>query len=104
MNLIFLVLNSSDSSSLEDVKDWLRTLPSHGLEAVTCGSTSLDEPVVEAIEKAVNEAKTSERCTKTVKVRVRPYVLFRVSFFNPFSPSGIVKFSQLEPILFIEEV
>ena len=38
---------------LSDVKDWLKQLPSQGLEAVDCGSYTLDPPQIAAVEKAV---------------------------------------------------
>ena len=39
--------------TLSAVKEWLKQLPSQGLEAVDCGSYTLDEPQIAAIEKAV---------------------------------------------------
>ena len=35
------------------MREWLKQLPSQGLEAVDCGSYTLDEPQIAAIEKAV---------------------------------------------------
>ena len=40
--------------------------------------------MVEAIEEAVNQVKSSGRHPKLVKVRVRPYLLFRVSWLLRF--------------------
>ena len=39
--------------TLSAVRDWLKQLPSQGLEAVDCGSYTLDGPQIAAIEKAV---------------------------------------------------
>ncbi|KAK2552969.1 5'-3' exoribonuclease 1 [Acropora cervicornis] len=67
------------SVSLSEVTDWLKTIPTQKLEPVKCGSASLDEPVVAAIEEAVERTKAMNQTEKTVKVRVRPHVLFRPS-------------------------
>lgn len=42
---------------LSEVQDWLKTVPTVSLEPVKCGSISLDEPVVEAIEQAIQQTK-----------------------------------------------
>ena len=39
--------------SLSAVREWLKQLPSQGLEAVDCGSFTLDAPQIAAVEKAV---------------------------------------------------
>ena len=38
----------------------MKTVPALNLEPVKCGSISLDEPVVEAIEEAVQHTKVKE--------------------------------------------
>ena len=43
--------------SLTAVREWVKQLPSHGVDAVDCGSELLDTPQITAIEKAVEEAK-----------------------------------------------
>ena len=45
------------SELLSEVHDWLKTIPSLQLEPVKCGSISLDDPVVEAIEQVVLSTK-----------------------------------------------
>lgn len=42
---------------LSEIQDWLKTVPALNLEPVKCGSISLDEPVVEAIEELVQQTK-----------------------------------------------
>ncbi|XP_032239667.2 5'-3' exoribonuclease 1 isoform X2 [Nematostella vectensis] len=69
-----------DLSVLTDVQNWLKSLPLQKQTVVTCGSDALDDPVLEAIEEAVKKVKTSLP-PKIVKVRVRPYLLFRPSDF-----------------------
>ena len=39
--------------SLVAAREWLLQLPTRGLEPVDCGSQSLDQPQISAIEKAV---------------------------------------------------
>ena len=51
-NISFL-LSPVRPETLSAVKEWLKQLPSQGLEAVDCGSYTLDEPQIAAIEKAV---------------------------------------------------
>lgn len=43
-----------------EVQHWLKTVPALNLEPVKCGSISLEEPVVEAIEEAVQQTKVKE--------------------------------------------
>lgn len=45
------------SNPLLEVQHWLKTVPALNLEPVKCGSISLDEPVVEALEEAVQQTK-----------------------------------------------
>ena len=59
-----------------------------------CGSASLDERVVEAIEEAVERTKAMSQKEKTVKVRVRPHVLFRPSV-PPDSDAIIILFDRV---------
>lgn len=47
------------SRSLSEVQDWLKTVPTLSLEPVKCGNSSLDEPVVEAIEQAIQKTKVN---------------------------------------------
>ncbi|XP_067051785.1 5'-3' exoribonuclease 1-like isoform X1 [Acropora muricata] len=73
------IKEENGSVSLSEVTDWLKTIPTQKLEPVKCGSASLDEPVVVAIEEAVERTKAMNQTEKTVKVRVRPHLLFRPS-------------------------
>ena len=50
------------SKPLSEVQDWLKTVPALNLEPVKCGGSSLDEPVVEAIEEAVQQTKVKPTC------------------------------------------
>ena len=44
-------------SNLAELEKWLKTLPSHNQKAVSCGSSTLDEPMVKQIEDAVEKLK-----------------------------------------------
>ena len=48
-----VVYHTVRPETLSAVREWLKQLPSQGLEAVDCGSYTLDEPQIVAIEKAV---------------------------------------------------
>ena len=48
-----VVYHTVRSETLSAVREWLKQLPSQGLEAVDCGSYTLDEPQIAAIERAV---------------------------------------------------
>lgn len=74
-----LEVDEKGSELLSEVHDWLKTIPSLQLEPVKCGSISLDDPVVEAIEQAVLSTKALNHKPKAVKVRVRPHLLFKPS-------------------------
>ena len=39
--------------TLSSLKEWLKQLPSYGMEPVECGSLTLDGPQIAAIEEAV---------------------------------------------------
>jgi len=41
------------TESLSAVKEWLKQLPTNDIKPVQCGSFTLDEPQIAAIEKAV---------------------------------------------------
>ena len=65
--------------SLTLVKEWLKKLPTQGMDTVDCGGQSLDEPQIAAIEKAVLDMQRQmPKPLKTVKLRVKPSVLFKV--------------------------
>ena len=41
--------------NLTALKDWIKQLPSQGIDSVDCGSDLLDAPQVDAIEKAIKD-------------------------------------------------
>ena len=45
------------TKTLAEVEKWLKTLPSHNQKPVNCGSSILDDPVVEQIQEAVEKMK-----------------------------------------------
>ena len=55
--------------TLSAVKEWLKQLPSQGLEAVDCSSYTLDEPQIAAIEKAVLDVQV-HTCTHTMEYSI----------------------------------
>ena len=70
------------------------------LEPVKCGSASLDERVVEAIEEAVQRTKAMSQKEKTVKVRVRPHVLYRPSeYLGSVPPDSDAIFELFERVI-----
>ncbi|CAB4003897.1 5 -3 exoribonuclease 1, partial [Paramuricea clavata] len=69
--------DNKNSKALAEVEKWLKTLPSHNQKAVSCGSSTLDEPLVKQIEETVEKLKEEKRNRKNVKVRVKPTVLYR---------------------------
>lgn len=95
-----LVTEENGSTSLSEVQDWLKTVPTLSLEPVKCGNISLDEPVVEAIEQAVQRTKELKQKSKTVKVRVRPYLLFRPSkHLGTIPPDGDATFEIFDRVI-----
>ena len=64
------------SEKLSDVEVWLKALPTYGLQTIKCGSLSLDTPQVAAVERLV--AEQQKNITKTFKLRVKPWTLFKV--------------------------
>ena len=53
------------------MKEWLKQLPSQGLEAVDCGSFTLDAPQIAAVEKAVCDVQVRKIHTNGRQVKVR---------------------------------
>ncbi|XP_068754427.1 5'-3' exoribonuclease 1-like isoform X2 [Montipora capricornis] len=95
-----LIKEENGSGALSEVTDWLKTVPTQNLEPVKCGSVSLDEPVVEAIEEAVRKNKESNQKPKTVKVRVRPYVLFAPSeYLGSIPPDSDANFQLFDRVI-----
>ena len=64
------------SEKLLDVEAWLKALPTCGLQPIKCGSLFLDTPQVAAVERLV--AEQQKNTTKTFKLRVKPWTLFKV--------------------------
>ena len=61
------------------MKEWLKKLPTQGMDTVDCGGQSLDEPQIVAIEKATLDVQRQmPKYLRTVKLRVKPSVLFKV--------------------------
>ena len=48
--------------TLSSLREWLKQLPSYGMEAVECGSLTLDGPQIAAIEEAVLNMEVSATC------------------------------------------
>ena len=46
--------------TLSAVKEWLKQLPTNDMKPVQCGSFTLDEPQIAAIEKAVLDMEIAE--------------------------------------------
>ncbi|XP_065061196.1 5'-3' exoribonuclease 1-like [Rhopilema esculentum] len=63
--------------SVEEILTFLKSLAFRNTEAVKCGSKYLDEKIICAIGDAVEEAKSLRHQTKCVKVKVKPFVLFK---------------------------
>ena len=59
-------LSSPDrSESLVGVREWLKQLPSYGVDSVDCGSVLLDAPQITAVEKAVAETQVSHTAIRS---------------------------------------
>lgn len=62
---------------MNQLKGWLKSLPSYGMERRVCGSVALEAEVVAEIEKVVDTFKTSK--IKNVTMQIKPTFLYRVS-------------------------
>ena len=73
---IFLSLPSLHR--LQELQNWLKELPCHGIEQTPCGTERLDEGIIRAIEDQVDVAEDEEGPkAKKVVMRVRPHLLYR---------------------------
>lgn len=65
-----VTMSSSRPESLRGVREWMKQLPSQGMDSVDCGSILIEGPQVMAIEAAVREAQVRvnllKQCTCTV--------------------------------------
>ena len=55
-------LKNGLAETLSSLKEWLKQLPSYGMEAVECGSLTLDGPQIAAIEEAVLNMEVGATC------------------------------------------
>ncbi|XP_046850575.1 5'-3' exoribonuclease 1-like isoform X2 [Xenia sp. Carnegie-2017] len=94
------VFPDEKSTIFADVEKWLKTLPSHKQKAVSCGSSTLDEPLIRQIEETVEKLKKERRSSKIVKVRVKPSVLYRpMKFFGKVSPDPKADFQLFDRVV-----
>lgn len=68
-SLYYNVNYNSESGTLEDVKNWLKTLPTHDKDLTKCGSDTLNERHIAEIDNALKAIKvllyTYSTCTST---------------------------------------
>lgn len=83
------------SEKLSDVEAWLKALPTCGLQPIKCGSLSLDTPQVAAVERLV--AEQQKDTTKTFKLRVKPWTLFKVQKYIPFMNINFCEVKNFNP-------
>ena len=61
--------------------EYLKNLPCASAQRINQGSETLDDLIVKEIEKEVDKVKEKNaRKKKTVKMQVRPHLLYRVIF------------------------
>ena len=66
--------------SLDSLSSWLKKLPTYGCHLVACGSESLSNVQVRAVEEAVDDFKKKNLPVKRLPgIRVDPRHIFRVS-------------------------
>ena len=65
--------------SLDSLSSWLKKLPTYGCHLVPCGSESLGNVQVRAVEEAVDDFKKKNLPVKRLPgIRVDPRHIFRV--------------------------
>ncbi|XP_070562062.1 5'-3' exoribonuclease 1-like isoform X2 [Ptychodera flava] len=72
-----------DNTQLSEIHEWLKSLPYHNVEHVPCGHKALDENVIKAVVEEIDRAKEVKQKKRTLKMSVKPYLLFR-----PFDCQG----------------
>jgi 5'-3' exoribonuclease 1 len=60
---------------LKEISDWLKELPSNSAGRQPCGTLALDDGIVDALEKAVDEQKCDGG--KRITMQVRPHLLYK---------------------------
>ncbi|RZC39325.1 5'-3' exoribonuclease 1 like, partial [Asbolus verrucosus] len=66
--------NDESDEKVKIIQNWLKTLPTHNIERRVCGSSVLEPEVIAAIEKIVDEAKTTP---KNITLQIKPQLLFK---------------------------
>ena len=61
--------------TLKEIADWLKELPSSSAGRQTCGTLALDDGIVTALEKSVDEQKSEGG--KRITMQVRPHLLYK---------------------------
>jgi 5'-3' exoribonuclease 1 len=90
--------------SLSEVTDFLRSLPCHKAELVPCGSETLDESMIKAVEISVEvmlkDKRDRKRYEKYVTLMVKPHLLYRPSQYNAsLYPDPYVKFFLFDRVI-----
>lgn len=68
--------------SLNKLREWLKQLPTNGVQSVTCGGEALDERQVMAIERIVDKFKEKRVITRELRGKRMDFKhLFRVCLY-----------------------
>ncbi|KXJ17212.1 5'-3' exoribonuclease 1 [Exaiptasia diaphana] len=94
-----LLTRDVDETMLQEVQEWIKSLPISKQEPMPCGSDVLDDQLLVEIEDAIQKTKKTPG-TKAVKVRVRPYLLFRPSdYLGNILPDSNAEFQLFDRVI-----
>lgn len=65
---------------IKELLEWLKKQPASSVERQACGSQSLEPELVKRIEEIVDEDQKHPGAAKDVVLKIRPHLLYKVSF------------------------
>lgn len=68
---------------LQLLQDWLRNLPSNGVDRLLSGHSALDEEIVKELERIVDNVPTNTP-KKSLTMHIKPSFIYRVRIVHFF--------------------
>ena len=73
---------NSEKDKLKEMSEWMRDQPFYNASRQPCGTLTIDENMVTAIEQTVSELSDSDPKRKKVVMQLRPHLIYKPSLFK----------------------
>ena len=70
------------SDKLKEMSEWIRDQPFYNASRQPCGTLTVDDNMVTAIEQTVIDLNESESKKKKVIMQLKPHLIFKPSLFK----------------------